>query len=53
MRAIRHAGFAFPIDRITVNLARRPAEGEDFASVRSGDERKHFMSKRLKGGKKP
>ena len=30
--AIRHAGFAFPIDRITVNLARRPAEGEDFAS---------------------
>jgi predicted ATPase with chaperone activity len=30
--AIRNAGLEFPIERITVNLACRPAEGEDFAS---------------------
>jgi predicted ATPase with chaperone activity len=30
--AIRNAGFEFPIERITVSLACRPAEGEDFAS---------------------
>jgi hypothetical protein len=51
--AIRHSGLEFPVDPITVNLACRPAEGEDFASRGSGDERKHFMSKRLKGEKKP
>jgi len=32
--AIRNAGFKFPLDHITVNLACRPAEGEDFAAVR-------------------
>ena len=50
--AIRHAGLEFPIERITVSLAYRPAEGEDFRLARSGDERKYFMSKRLKGEKK-
>jgi predicted ATPase with chaperone activity len=30
--AIRNAGLEFPIERITVSPACRPAEGEDFAS---------------------
>jgi len=34
--AIRNSGLEFPIDRITGNLARRPAEGEDLASCGPG-----------------
>ena len=34
--AIRNAGLEFPIDRITVNLACRPAESEDFAACAPG-----------------
>ncbi len=34
--ALRNAGPEFPIDRITVNLAGRPAEGEDFAACGPG-----------------
>jgi hypothetical protein len=34
--AIRNSGLEFPIDRITVNLACGPAEGEDFASCGPG-----------------
>jgi predicted ATPase with chaperone activity len=30
--AMRNPGLEFPIERITLSLARRPAEGEDFAS---------------------
>jgi len=45
--AIRNAGLEFPIERITVNLAPNHAD-----RVRSGDERKHFMSGCLKGEKK-
>ena len=30
--AIRNAGLEFPVAPITLSLARRPAEGEDFAS---------------------
>ena len=30
--AVRHAGLAIPVAPITVSLACRPAEGEDFAS---------------------
>jgi len=50
--AIRNAGLAIPVAPITVSLACRPAEGEDFASRKSGDERKHFMSECLKGERK-
>jgi predicted ATPase with chaperone activity len=34
--AIRNAGLEFPIERITVSLACRPAEGEDFAACGPG-----------------
>jgi predicted ATPase with chaperone activity len=34
--AIRNAGLEFPVDPITVSLACRPAEGEDFASCGPG-----------------
>jgi hypothetical protein len=34
--AIRNAGLAIPVALITVNLACRPAEGEDFASCDPG-----------------
>jgi predicted ATPase with chaperone activity len=44
--AIRNAGLAISVAPITVNLACRPAEGEDFASRGPG------MSGRLKGEKK-
>jgi hypothetical protein len=37
---------------ITVNLACRPAESEDFAACGPGMKRKHFMSAGLKGEKK-
>jgi predicted ATPase with chaperone activity len=50
--AIRLAGFAFPIERFTVNLACQPAEREDFASRGPGMSGKHFMSKRPKGERK-
>jgi len=30
--AIRNAGLEFPVAPITLRLARRPAEGEDFAA---------------------
>jgi magnesium chelatase family protein len=34
--AIRNAGLEFPIERITVSLAYRPAEGKDLASRSPG-----------------
>jgi predicted ATPase with chaperone activity len=34
--AIRNAGLEFPLDHITVNLACRPAESEDFAACGPG-----------------